>query len=230
MTLKNYPSDVTNDEWAFVAPYLCLMRLDAPQRDHDLRAVFNGVRYLVRTGAPWRYLPGDFPPWAAVYQQTQRWLKAGGFAAIVHDLRELLRTAAGRAPQPTAAIFDGRTMQSSPESGARAGYDGHKRKNGSKVHMAVDTLGHRLALLPGPRRCRSPPGRAWKAPSWTKATPGRNRRKPRRSTGSTWKWCSCQRPSAASCCCPAAGWWSAASPGRRGFGAWPGTMSGCQRR
>jgi transposase len=150
MIPKSYPSDVTDDEWAFVAPYLCLMRLDAPQRDHDLRAVFNGVRFLVRTGAPWRYLPGDFPPWAAVYQQTQRWIKAGCFGAIVHDLRELLRTAAGRAAQPTAAIFDGRTMQSSPESGERGGYDGHKRKKGSKIHMAVDTLGHLLALLVTP--------------------------------------------------------------------------------
>jgi transposase len=150
MTPKSYPSNVTEEEWAFVAPYLCRMRLDAPPRDHELRAVFNGVRYLVRTGAPWRSLPGDFPPWAAVYQQTQRWIKAGCFVAIVHDLRELHRTAAGRAAQPTAAIFDGRTMQSSPESGERAGYDGHKRKNGSKIHMAVDTLGHLLALLVTP--------------------------------------------------------------------------------
>jgi transposase len=150
MTQKSYPSDVTDEEWAFVAPYLCLMRPDAPQRDHDLRAVFNGLRYLVRTGAPWRYLPGDFPPWAAVYQQTQRWIKAGCFEGIVHDLRELLRTAAGRKAQPTAVILDGRTLQSSPESGERAGYDGHKRKKGSKIHIAVDTLGHLLALLVTP--------------------------------------------------------------------------------
>ena len=117
-----------------MAPYLCLMREDAPQRDHDLRDVFDGLRYLVRTGAPWRYLPGDFPPWAAVYQQTQRWIKAGCFEAMVHDLRELLRTRAGRELEPTAVIFDGRTVQSSPESGQRAGYDGHKRKKGSKIH------------------------------------------------------------------------------------------------
>jgi transposase len=150
MTRKSYPSDVTDDEWAFVAPYLCLMREDAPQREHDLRDVFDGLRYLVRTGAPWRYLPGDFPPWAAVYQQTQRWLNAGCFELIVHDLRELLRTAAGRGAQPTAVILDSRTLQSSPESGERAGYDGHKRKKGSKVHLAVDTLGHLLALLVTP--------------------------------------------------------------------------------
>lgn len=86
------------------------------------------------------------PPWYTVYQQAQRWLAAGSFEAIVHDLRVMLRLAQGRDAQPSAAIFDGRTMQSTPESGARAGYDGHKRKKGSKVHMAVDALGHLLAL------------------------------------------------------------------------------------
>jgi len=94
---KPYPSDVDDEEWAFVAPYLALIRQDAPQRDHDLREVFDALRWIVRTGAPcWRLLPHDFPPWEAVYQQTQRWLAAGVFEAMVHDLRELLRLAAGR--------------------------------------------------------------------------------------------------------------------------------------
>lgn len=145
-TRKPYPSDVSDEEWAFVAPYLTLMTLDAPQREHDLREVFNALRYLVRAGCSWRMLPNDLPPWYTVYQQAQRWLAAGSFEAIVHDLRVMLRLAEGRAAQPSAAIFDSRTMQSTPESGARAGYDGHKRKKGSKVHMAVDTLGHLLAL------------------------------------------------------------------------------------
>ena len=91
-------------------------------------------------------MPNDFPPWEAVYQQTQRWLAAGGFEQMVHDLREVLRLAQGRAPEPTAAALDSRTLRSTPESGSRAGYDGAKRKKGSKVHAAVDTLGHLLAL------------------------------------------------------------------------------------
>ena len=78
-------------------------------------------------------MPHDLPPWSTVYQQTQRWLRAGVFEAIVHDLRAVLRLAAGRAEAPSAAIFDARTLQSSPESGARAGYDGHKRRRGSMV-------------------------------------------------------------------------------------------------
>ena len=141
-----YPSDVSDAEWAFVAPYLTLMTGDAPQRTHPLREVFNGLRYIVRTGARWRWMPHDLPPWEAVYQQAQRWRAAGCFEAIVHDLRALLRLATGRAAQPSAAIFDGQTLQSTPESGGRAGYDGAKRKKGPEVHAAVDTLGHLLAL------------------------------------------------------------------------------------
>jgi transposase len=150
MTRNPYPSDVSDDEWAFVAPYLTLMTEDAPQRDYPLREVFNGLRWLARAGAQWRMLPNDLPPWYTVYQQTQRWLKAGAFEALVHDLRMLLREIADRAPQPSAAIFDSRTLQSTPESGARAGYDGYKRRRGSKVHLAVDTLGQLLALLVTP--------------------------------------------------------------------------------
>ncbi|GAB4579561.1 MAG: IS5 family transposase [Anaerolineales bacterium] len=146
MERKTYPSDVSDDEWAFVAPYLTLMSEEAPQRDHSLREVFNGLRWMVRAGASWRMIPHDLPPWHTVYQQTQRWLKAEVFESLVHDLRALLRLAKGRNEQPSAAIFDSRTLQSSPESGERAGYDGYKRKKGSKTHMAVDTLGHLLAL------------------------------------------------------------------------------------
>jgi transposase len=146
MNRKAYPSDVTDEEWTFVAPYLTLMSEEAPQREHDLREVFNGLRWIVRTGAQWRAMPHDLPPWAAVYQQTQRWLRAGVFEAIVNDLRAVLRLAAGRNEQPTGAIFDSRTLQSTPESGHRAGYDGAKRRKGSKIHAAVDTLGNLLAL------------------------------------------------------------------------------------
>ena len=121
------------------------MTEEAPQRDHSMREVFNGLRWIVRAGAAWRLRPHDLPPWHTVYQQSQRWLKAGVFETMVHDLRVVLRLAAGRTEEPSAAIFDSRTMQSTPESGTRAGYDGAKRRRGSKVHMAVDILGHLLA-------------------------------------------------------------------------------------
>jgi transposase len=141
-----YPSDVTDEEWAFMLPYLTLCREDAPQRKHDLREVFNAVRWMIKTGAQWRYMPQHFPPWAACYQQTQRWIRAGVFEALVHDLRLFIRLGEDRAPDPTAVIMDARTLQSTPESGHRAGYDGYKRKKGSKLHMVVDTLGLLLTL------------------------------------------------------------------------------------
>jgi transposase len=146
MARKRYPSDVADEEWEFVTPYLTLMAEGAPQRDHDLREVFNAMRWVVRTGSPWRYIPNDLPPWQAVYQQSQRWLAAGVFETMTQDLRRILRLLEGRHEEPSAAIFDSRTLQSTPESGGRAGYDGAKRKKGSKVHMAVDTLGNLLAL------------------------------------------------------------------------------------
>jgi transposase len=145
-TRKSYPSDVSDEEWALVAPYLTLLPEDANQRVHPLREVFNGLRYIIKTGAPWRWMPNDLPPWEIVYQQAQRWLTAGCFEALAEDLRTILRLAAGRTAQPTAAIIDSRTLRSTPESGSRAGYDGAKRKKGSKLHLAVDTLGHLLAL------------------------------------------------------------------------------------
>ena len=145
-TKTNYQSDVTDEEWEFCAPYLTLMKEDAPQREYRLRALFNAVRYLVRAGCPWRMIPNDLPPWWAVHQQARRWIAAGCFEALAHDLRKLLRLLAQKNLQPSAVILDGRTLQSTPESGERAGYDGYKRRKGSKVHAAVDTLGNLLAL------------------------------------------------------------------------------------
>src|SRR5919112_858535 len=149
-TRKPYPSDVSDEEWAFVAPYLALVREDAPQRNHELREIFNGLRWIVRTGSAWRYMPHDLPLWEAVYQQTRRWLSAGVFEQMVHDLRVLLRLSEGKTPDPTATILDCRTLQCTPKSGSRGGYDGAKRKKGTKVHAAVDTLGHLLALHVSP--------------------------------------------------------------------------------
>jgi transposase len=143
---KSYPSDVSDAEWEFLLPYLSLMREDAPQREYPLRDLFNALRSVVRTGCQWRYLPHDLPPWTAVYQHARRWLQAGIFEQVAHDLRVITRFLSERDSEPSAAILDGRTPQSTPESGGRAGYDGAKKKKGSDVHVAVDTLGDLLAL------------------------------------------------------------------------------------
>jgi transposase len=143
---KPYPSDVSDEEWALVAPYLTLLPETAGQREHPLREVFNGLRYLVRYGVAWRAMPNDLPPWHAVYDQAQRWLRAGCFEMLVQGLRAVLRLAQGRTEEPSATILDSRTLRSTPESGGRAAWDGHKRVRGSKLHLAVDTLGRLLAL------------------------------------------------------------------------------------
>src|SRR5947208_3993646 len=158
---KPYPSDVSDEEWALAVPYLTLLPETAGQRTHLLREALDGLRYVVRHGIPWRAMPHDLPPWHAVYDQAMphdlppwhavydqamRWLRAGCFEMLAHDLRAVLRLAAGRREEPSAAILDSRTLRSTPESGARAGWDGHERTRGSKLHLAVDTLGHLLAL------------------------------------------------------------------------------------
>ncbi len=130
---------MSNKEWALITE-------SAPQCNYPLREVFNGRQWIVRAGVPWRMMPNDLPPWEVVYQRTQRWIGAGVFEAVMRNLRAILRLTEGRVMFPSAAILDSRTMQSTPESGACAGYDGAKRRKGSKVHIAVDTLGHLLAL------------------------------------------------------------------------------------
>jgi transposase len=118
---KDYPSDTSDEEWSFVLPYQTLMSKDAPQRKHDLRRVFDALKYVVRSGIAWRYLPSDLPPWAAVHQQARLWIDAGIFAAMTHNLREIMRYGQARKKTPSGAVLDARVLKSSPESGHRAG-------------------------------------------------------------------------------------------------------------
>ena len=97
---KPYPSDVSDEEWALVAPYLTLLPEEAGQREHSLREVFNGLRYIIKTGAPWRWMPNDLPPWAAVYQQAQRWLNAGCLEELAQDLRAVQKVVASGGSGP----------------------------------------------------------------------------------------------------------------------------------
>lgn len=149
-TRKSYSTDVSDAEWQFLEPFLTLMRPDSPQREYSMRELFNALRYVVKTSIQWRMLPNDFPPWTAVYQQARRWIHAKCFEEIVHTLRSMVRVVDNRDIDPSVVIIDSRTLQSTPESGERAGYDGYKRKNGSKVHIAVDTLGNLLNLVVTP--------------------------------------------------------------------------------
>ena len=103
-TRKLYPSDVSDAEWEFLVPDLTLMREDTPQRENPLRDVFDAVRYVVKTGCQWDFLPHDFPPASAVYQQARGWIAAGVFEAISHDLRMIVRMVEECKAQPVAAF------------------------------------------------------------------------------------------------------------------------------
>ncbi len=94
-TTTSYPSDVSDEEWAFVAPYLALLPEDASQRKYPLREVFNGVRYIVKSGAHWRLMPHDLPPWPLVYQQLRRWMAAGWLLAALKRLSMICASCCG---------------------------------------------------------------------------------------------------------------------------------------
>lgn len=111
-TLLPSDADVSDEEWAFVAPYLILLPLDAGQRRHNLREIFNALRYVVRTGCSWRMLPNDLPPWSQVHQQMLRWFKVGCFEATVQDLRMRLRLADEYGEPVMTALSAGRARKS----------------------------------------------------------------------------------------------------------------------
>jgi transposase len=119
----SYPSDVSDEEWAVAVPSLTWRSPTALQRKHDLRAVFNAARYLAHTGAPWRYLPSDFPSWPVVYQPARRWLAAGSFAAV------------GTTPVCCCARAKGARPSPAPSSWMRA--YGNRRQNAVIVPAIV---------------------------------------------------------------------------------------------
>ena len=208
-----------------------------------MRELFNALRYVIRYGIAWRAMPNDFPPWAAVYQQMQRWMAAECFEALAQDLRALLRLAAERKEEPTTAIIDSRTLRSTPESGARAGYDGAKRKRGSKVHLAVDTLGTLLALHVTPADVGDRTAVARLAADVQDATgdtvtlafvdqgyTGEAAAMAAQAEGLPCTSSSCLKPSSDLFCCPDAGWWKGRLPGPHVADDWSKITSATPRR
>jgi putative transposase len=148
ITHQPYPSDVTDAEWEFVVPYLCLLPEDAGQRVHNLRDVFDALRWIVRTGSPWRYLPKDFPPWRTVYGYFAAWRDNNTLQHVHDQLRDQARAAAGRDPRPTAAVIDSQSVRAADTvPKASRGWDNGKKVNGRKRHIAVDTAGLILAVV-----------------------------------------------------------------------------------
>jgi putative transposase len=146
MERKHYPTDLTDEQWELVRPLLPKAKPGGRPRSVDLRAVLNGIFYVVRGGVPWRMLPGDLPPWGTVHFDSRCWRLDGTWEKILDVLRTRLRHADGRKKSPSAAIVDSQTVRTA-SGGQHRGYDAGKRLPGRKRHIIVDTLGLLLAVV-----------------------------------------------------------------------------------
>ena len=148
--MKNakYGSSLTDEQWEFLKPMLPKpARRGRPPT--DLRQIIDAIFYVVKGGIHWRLMPVDFPPWQTVYGRFRRWKLSNLWAALNDALRTLVRTAAGKDRQPTAAILDSQSVKSAGHGGA-VGYDAGKRIKGRNRHLLVDTLGLVLGVVVTP--------------------------------------------------------------------------------
>ena len=151
--LPRYPSDLTDEQWAVLAPRAREVMKDltvAVGRPmvHDLRAMCDAVAYVVKNGIEWRALPVDFPPWEAAYAFYERWNGRGLPLALITRLRELLRAYQRRNAQPSACIADSQIVKAHDTvRKATSGYHGGKKITGRGRHLAVDCEGWLLALV-----------------------------------------------------------------------------------
>jgi putative transposase len=146
MERKSYPTDLTDPQWDLIRPLLPEAKPGGRPRSVDLRAVLDGIFYVVRGGVPWRMLPHDLPPWGTVHFYYRKWRLDGTWAKVLDALRARLRHADGRHKSPSAAVVDSQSVRTA-EGGEARGYDAGKRVPGRKRHIVVDTMGLLLAVV-----------------------------------------------------------------------------------
>jgi transposase len=157
MQQKVYPTDVSDQQWVLIQPFLPVPVHLGRRRTTHLREVVNAILYLLRSGGAWRLLPHDFPPWQTVYRYFRAWLAAGIWEGIHTALRERLREKVGRKATPSAGIVDSQSVKITCQKGFR-GYDGAKKVNGRKRHVLVDTQGLLLKVVVSPANIQDTDG------------------------------------------------------------------------
>src|SRR3954454_4272307 len=145
MTCRSpYDTDLTDPEWGHLKPLVPVAKPGGRPPIHSRREILNGIFYTVRSGGAWKLLPHDLPPWRTVYHYFWSWRRSGIWEKIHDSVRGSVRQAAGRHPEPSGALLDSQSVQTTEQGGIR-GYDAGKNVSGRKRHVLVDTLG--LVLL-----------------------------------------------------------------------------------